>query len=256
MTAPVEALPRSRPWKDHRYADPAASQATADDVLAISDRLGLCISRDDAPEYAWLVTEQSRAYEAVAGWDPTGGTYTEDRSFTIPDDADNPQHAWSCRTEITPPVLTRPAGRSPGAPSPSRTQSRWRACPSGTAPTSATATSPTSTPRSSPVSWLPAPPSRARRAPSTCACPATRTRTTSRTRRTPGARAAPRAARPPALASSWRSPRRTWRSVPTRAAPSAARPPCAGSWGSSPPTGSCRTRGSRPARTASTTSGR
>ena len=69
MTAPVEALPRSRPWKDHRYADPAASQATADDVLSISDRLGLCISRDDAPEYAWLVTEQSRAYEAVADVD-------------------------------------------------------------------------------------------------------------------------------------------------------------------------------------------
>ena len=76
-------------------------QATADDALAISEQLGLGVSRDDAPEYAWLVTEQSRAYEAVAAWDPTGGSYTEDRCFTIPDDADNPQHAWSCRTEIT-----------------------------------------------------------------------------------------------------------------------------------------------------------
>lgn len=76
-------------------------QATADDVLAISEQLGLGIGRDDAPEYAWLVTEQSRAYEVVADWGPTGGTYTEDRCFTIPDDADNPQHAWSCRTEIT-----------------------------------------------------------------------------------------------------------------------------------------------------------
>ena len=48
---------------------PPLPQATADDVLAISDHLGLGVSRDDAPEYAWLVTEQSRAYEAVADVD-------------------------------------------------------------------------------------------------------------------------------------------------------------------------------------------